>query len=97
MPEAYLIRTFNIRQVAGLSVRWFLKGKFSLGICCRDCSRLSEWTPPELEEKFAGKLDLPVAEIVKRLACTGEGGCGSHSVAVFPHLYDLPYTPPVSH
>ncbi len=36
------------------------------------------------------------ADIASRLSCTGEGGCGAQDVAVFPHLYDLPWkwTPP---
>ena len=47
-----------------------------------------EWTPPELLAKFEGKLDLKLADLVPRLSCSGEEGCGSKEVAVFPHLYD---------
>jgi hypothetical protein len=46
--------------------------------------------PPDLLERFGTKLDLRIADLAERLACTGEGGCGSHAIAVFPHLYGLP-------
>jgi hypothetical protein len=38
--------------------------------------------------RFATQLDLPLKVLVPRLSCTGEDGCGSHDIAVFPHLYD---------
>jgi hypothetical protein len=45
-----------------------------------------EWTPPELEKRFP--LHLRIADLAKRLTCSGRGGCGHKEVAVFPHLYD---------
>jgi hypothetical protein len=47
-----------------------------------------EWTPPDLPARFPERLDLRIADLVPRLVCTGEDGCGSHEIAVFPHLFD---------
>jgi hypothetical protein len=47
-----------------------------------------EWTPADLQTRFGDRLELKVADLVPRLACTGPDGCGCHDVAVFPHLYD---------
>lgn len=88
-PPAKLLRRFDAGQIGDDTVRTFLMKGFSLAICCRDCPRLIEWTPPELAERFASKLDLRIADLAARLTCTGEGGCASHDIAVFPHLYDL--------
>ena len=45
---------------------------------------------------FGSRLNLRIADLASRLSCTGEGGCGAQDVAVFAHLYDLPWrwTPP---
>ena len=91
-----VLRSFSIGQIGTAPVRTYLRNGYSLAICCRDCPRLIEWTPPEMEAKFGHRLDLRIADIAARLSCTGESGCGAHDVAVFPHLYDLPWkwTPP---
>jgi hypothetical protein len=87
-PAEKLIRQFHVGQVGDDTIQTFLMKGFSLAICCQDWPRHTEWTPPELERRFGDKLGLRIADLVPRLACTGELGCGSHSVAVFPHLYD---------
>jgi hypothetical protein len=87
-PEERLIQKFDVWQVKDRTIRSFLAKGFSLAICCKQCPRMIEWTPPELLAKFEGKLDLQLADLVPRLSCTGEEGCGSKEVAVFPHLYD---------
>ncbi len=65
-----------------------LEQGFSLIICCKNCPRIIEWTPPELELRFADRLGLQLADLVTRLSCTGEDGCGSRDIAVFPQLYE---------
>jgi hypothetical protein len=87
-PDQKLIDRFDVWQVKDRTVRGFLEKGFSLAICCKACPRMIEWTPPRLAAKFERKLDLKLADLVPRLACTGEEGCGSKAVAVFPHLYD---------
>jgi hypothetical protein len=90
-PPDRLLRGFKIAQVGNDTVGTFLRRGFSLAICCRDCPRLIEWTPPDLAARFGGRPDLRIADIAARLSCTGEGGCGAKEIAVFPHLYDLPW------
>ena len=93
-PDEKLISRFALWQVKADTVRTYLGRGYSLGICCRNCPRIIEWTPPELLRRFENRVDLPLKELVPRLACTGEDGCGSHDIAVFPHLYDQPWTWP---
>jgi hypothetical protein len=90
-PPDRLLKTFKIAQIGNDTVRTYLRRGFSLPICCRDCPRLIEWTPPELERRFGDRLDLRIADLAERLSCSGAGGCGAKDVAVFPHLYDLPW------
>jgi hypothetical protein len=91
-PHNRLLKSFRLSQVGSDTVASYLRQGFSLAICCKDCPRLIEWTPPELEKRFGGQLDRRIADIASRLSCKGEGGCGAKDVAVFPHLYDLPWT-----
>lgn len=87
-PDQHLIDRFDVWQVKDRTIGCLVAKGFSLAICCKRCPRMIEWTPQDLLDKFATKLDLPLADLVPRLACTGEDGCGSKDVAVFPHLYD---------
>lgn len=96
-PSADELKRYRYSDAGRDTVRTFLTQAYSLAICCRACPRLSEWTPPDLLQRFGSKLDVRIADIAQRLSCTGDGGCGSKDIAVFPHLYDLPWTwpPPV--
>ncbi|MFC5343410.1 hypothetical protein ACETK8_20420 (plasmid) [Brevundimonas staleyi] len=87
-PAERLIQKFDVWQVKDRSIRSLLAKGYSLAICCKQCPRMIEWTPQELLQKFEGKLDVQLADLVPRLSCTGEEGCGSREVAVFPHLYE---------
>jgi hypothetical protein len=86
-PEA-AIRRFHAGQVGADTVGDYLAKGWSLGICCKACPRLVEWTPPELKRRFGDGPDLRIADLAPRLACSGDGGCGARDIAVFPHLYD---------
>jgi hypothetical protein len=90
-PPAKLLQSFHIGQIGDDTIRVFLTCGWSLAICCRECPRVVEWTPPELLARFGDRLDLRIADLVPRLSCKGDEGCGSRDVAVFPHLYDLPW------
>jgi hypothetical protein len=92
-PPEKLISRFGLWQLGDRTIRYCLEKGHSLGICCRRCTRMVEWTPPELLHRFGSNLDLPLKVLVPRLVCTGED-CGSHDLAVFPHFYDLPWTWP---
>lgn len=91
-PPAKLLRRFDAGRIGDDTLQTFLAKGFSLAICCRACPRLIEWTPPQLLERFGSRLELRIADLAARLVCTGKDGCGSRDVAVFPHLYDLPWT-----
>ncbi len=91
-PPAKLLERYHHGQIGGDTIRVYLTKGYSLAICCRACLRLVEWRPPELLRRFGAKLDLPIARLGERLSCTVEGGCGSHDIAVFPHLYDQAWT-----
>jgi hypothetical protein len=86
-PADRLIQKFDVWQVKDRTIRGLLEKRFSLAICCKACPRMIEWTPPDLLQKFETKLDLRLADLVPRLSCSGDEGCGSREVAVFPHLY----------
>lgn len=95
-PSEKWIRAFKPSMVGSDRIRDLLKDRFSLVICCKHCPRLIEWTPPELARRFGEKVDLKLADLVPRLACTGDEGCGSHEIAVFPNFWpgDWRWTPP---
>jgi hypothetical protein len=97
VPEKKYLRAFRLSQVWNDRVETYLQKGWSLGICCKACERLVEWTPPDLQARFGGEPDLRIAVIAQRLKCSGEGGCGSKDIAVFPHPYDEAWTwPPAS-
>ena len=96
-PEARLLRQVRLdRQMQRDTIRTFLENGWSLAVCCCDCPRIVEWTPSDLAERFDGKFDTTIADLVGRVACKGDGGCGSKNIALFPHPYDHAWTWPPS-
>lgn len=93
-PPKKALQAFHVGQVGGDTVSTYLEQGWSLAICCKACERLMEWTPPELVARFGVRDFPPIAAVAARLVCGGEAGCGSHDIAVFPHLYDGPWTWP---
>lgn len=87
-PTAKQLQRFRLTDIGDDTIGGYLEKGFSLAICCRECPRLIEWTPPELERRFGDRLELRIVDVASRLSCAGEEGCGSREVAVFPHLYD---------
>ena len=88
MPPAKALARYHHDQIGVHTVGDYLGKGFSLAICCRGCSRLIEWTPYDLVGRYGDRRDLRIAAIAKRLKCSGDEGCGSEDIAVFPHLYD---------
>ncbi len=86
-PKKWLAH-WHVGLIDDDTVRDLLERGESLGFYCRGCRRLVEITPPELEEKFGTKLGARIRNIAPRLRCSGEDGCRSDDIAVFPHLYD---------
>ncbi len=87
-PPKKALKAFRVGQVGHDTVGDYLAKGWSLAICCKGCARLVEWTPPELARRFSDRRQVRIAAVVERLACAGEGGCGSREIAGFPHLYD---------
>jgi hypothetical protein len=86
-PAERLIRRFHAGMVGARTIGSLLENGFSLVICCKDCPRMIDWTPPELERRFADRPGLKLAGLVPRLSCSGDDGCGSREIALFPQLY----------
>jgi hypothetical protein len=95
-PEAKYLLRFHAGQVGDDTIATYLENGWSLAICCKDCPRMVEWTPQDLQQRFGDRLQLKIADLVPRLTCTGPEGCGSHEIAVFPHFYDGEWTWPTS-
>lgn len=93
-PPKKALAAFHVGQVGEDTVGTYLAKDWSLAICCKGCERLVEWTPPELRTRFGERLGLRIADLVPRLTCSGEEGCGARDIAVFPHLYDGGPAPP---
>ncbi len=92
-PPAKLLERYHHGQIGDDTIRKYLTNGYSLAICCRECDRaVVEWRPPELARRFGSKPDLRIATLAQKLYCAGDEGCGSHDIAVFPHLYDHPWT-----
>src|SRR5580698_6399192 len=72
------------------TIRTYLNLGASLIVCCRCCPRMIEWTPDDLRARFGDRLDFRIYDLATRLRCTGEDGCGSKDVAVFPLPADRP-------
>lgn len=87
-PPAKALQAFQAGQAGEDTILIYLMKGFSLGICCKDCPRLVEWTPHDLTQRFGDRLGVRIADLAPRLSCTGDDGCGSRRIAVFPHLFD---------
>ena len=94
-PSGKELSSFHLGMVkSDRTVRWFLEKGASLAICCKDCRRMTEWTPFDLEQRFGARLDTRIRAIAERLTCAGEGGCGSHDIAAWPWPYAGEWTWP---
>jgi hypothetical protein len=72
-PAEYLLRKWKgvTAEMRSETIRSYLVGGYALCLCCLDCPRCIQWTPPELAERFAGKLNTTIADLVGRVACKG--------------------------
>jgi hypothetical protein len=95
-PAEYLLRKWRggTPEMREETITSYLKAGNSLCLCCLDCPRIIQWTPPALAQRFEGKLHTTIADLVGRVACKGEGGCRSKNIALFPVDYPLPWSWP---
>lgn len=86
-PPERFIRAFRPSMVEDHTVGQLIEKGWSLGICCRACPRVVEWTPAALRGRFPPERQgIHLAALLPRLSCGGPGGCGSSNVAIFPYL-----------
>jgi hypothetical protein len=57
-PDDRLLRKFRLGQIGSDTVRLYLERGYSLAICCVNCPRLMEWTPPELLRRYGKSPDV---------------------------------------
>lgn len=95
-PPRKALQAFHVGQIGADTVGTYLQKGWSLAICCKGCERLVEWTPPDLARRYGDRPALRIADVAERLTCSGEQGCGSREIAVFPHPYDGPWSWPRS-
>lgn len=85
-PTKKMLDSFRPSMIDNMAVSLLIDRGWSLGICCRHCERLVEWTPDILAEKFAGKEGMGLRAIHGKLECGGDKGCGASDVAIFPYF-----------
>lgn len=83
-PEEKAIRSFNPWMIGNDTIGTLLDNGWSLGICCRHCPRTIEMTPAALEEKFGAYRHLKLVDLLPKLECGVDKGCGSKEMVLFP-------------
>jgi hypothetical protein len=53
-------------------------------ICCRHCPRTIEMKPEAIEEKFGAYRGLRLVDLLPKLTCGQNAGCGSTDMVLFP-------------
>ena len=83
-PEEKAIRGFKPWQIGADTIATLLDNGWSLGICCRHCPRTIEMRPEAIEEKFGAYRHMKLVDLLPKLTCGTENGCGSTEMALFP-------------
>ena len=83
-PEEKTIRSFKPWMIGDDTIATLLDNGWSLGICCRHCSRTIEIKPEAIEEKFGDYRHLKLIALLPKLTCGTEKGCGSTDMVLFP-------------
>jgi hypothetical protein len=83
-PEEKAIRSFKPWQIGADTIATLLDNGWSLGICCRNCPRTIEMKPEAIEEKFGAYRHLKLVDLLPKLTCGTEKGCGSTDLVLFP-------------
>jgi hypothetical protein len=83
-PEEKAIRSFKPWMIGADTIGTLLDNGWSLGICCRDCPRTIEMKPEAIEEKFGAYRGLRLVDLLPKLTCGQDRGCGSTDMVLFP-------------
>jgi hypothetical protein len=93
-PAEKTIRSFKPWMIGNDTIGTLLDHGWSLGICCRHCPRTIEMTPAALEEKFGAYRHMKLADLLPKLECGTENGCGSKEMVLFPWKEKAPAAKP---
>ena len=83
-PEEKAIRSFKPWMIGADTIGTLLDNGWSLGICCRHCPRTIEMKPEAIEEKFGAYRALRLVDLLPKLTCGEDRGCGSTEMVLFP-------------
>ncbi|WP_293381591.1 hypothetical protein [Phenylobacterium sp.] len=83
-PEEKAIRSFKPWMIGADTIGTLLDNGWSLGICCRSCPRTIEMKPEAIEEKFGAYRGLRLIDLLPKLTCGQDRGCGSTDMVLFP-------------
>jgi hypothetical protein len=83
-PEEKAIRSFKPWMIGADTIGTLLDNNWSLGICCRHCPRTIEMKPEAIEEKFGAYRGLRLVDLLPKLTCGQDAGCGSTDMVLFP-------------
>ncbi|HVY33892.1 MAG TPA: hypothetical protein VG960_05670 [Caulobacteraceae bacterium] len=83
-PEEKAIRSFRPWMIGQDTIGTLLDNGWSLGVCCRDCPRCIEMKPEAIEAKFGAYRHLKLVDLLPKLECGTDKGCGSKDMVLFP-------------
>lgn len=83
-PEEKAIRSFKSWMIGDDTIGTLLDQGWSLGVCCRHCPRTIEMKPEALEARFGAYRHLKLVDLLPKLECGADKGCGSKEMVLFP-------------
>ena len=89
-PEEKAILSFKAGMVGSDTIGTLLDHGWSLGICCRNCPRTIEKKPEAIRERFGVYRRMKLADLLPKLSCGTEKGCGSTDMVLFPWQVKTP-------
>src|ERR1700748_357252 len=82
-PEEKAIRSFKPWMIGKDTIGTLLDNGWSLGICCRHCPRTIEMKPEAIEARFGAYRGLRLIDLLPKLECGTDKGCGSKEMVLF--------------
>ncbi len=82
--EEKAIRSFKPWMIGNDTIATLLDNRWSLAICCRHCPRTLEMKVEEIEARFGAYRGLRLVDLLPKLECGTEKGCGSKDMVLFP-------------
>src|SRR6201994_1073444 len=89
-PGEKPLRSFKPWMMGGDTIGTLLDRGWSLGICCRQCPRTIEMKPEAIEEEFGAYRRMKLVDLLPKLTCGTQRGCGSAEMVLFPWKVKTP-------